>query len=595
MHISIKSNTKMLFEEGGHELKNTIVIDNCHNFTMIGNGSAVNLNDGLPQPTSMIYCDKHSSAGFFFSNSSNISIKNLEFKFCGGQNDQYNWHNISASLSFELVENLSLDQVVISGAKGHGLYTKDIFGSNYVMKSAFLNSSRHQNFSRSGNARFNFSTRLPKSKLVLNSSWFMHKETSLEYLMDGGLVISIACPNIHITLVNVTAKGNTGGLGGNIAIFFIIFNANSSRIDVKNCRIMDGYAFKGGGLAFWSEQNHKTYHMLEKHSFDDSILIIHDTTFYNNHALNSSGAMYIAHYSHDTTNRLNHITITNCTFTKNKGRESTVDIIQHSLQPMTPFLNTTITMCSFKSNILLNDYGAILKIYSDKVSLIDSTFTGNNSTAISLSSAYLNLHGNILFENNSARLGGAMKINEASLIFVYRGTHVRFINNRAEEKGGAIYVKTSCMDSSVSTLVCFIQPAPPYYMTAVNEFTKLMMLEFINNSAKVSGDVLYGGDFDQCTTTLPYSLNKIWTHKYYNYTVDIFNALFNMEKQQGLSVISSDPRKVCFCSKSLPRKPCTTMKKPNQTYPGQEFTVSVVTIGQRWKLRQGKSKCKFTE
>ena len=229
---------------------------------------------------------------------------------------------------------------------------------------------------------------------------------------------------------------------------------------------MDGYAFKGGGLAFWSNQNHvhfKTHHMLEKQLFDRSIqnLIIRDATFYNNSALKPSDALYIAHNSHDTTNYLKHITIINCTFIK--GRGSTVDIIQHSLQPMTPFLNTTITMCSFKSNAVTihSDYGVILKIYSDKVSLVNSTFTGNNSTAISLSSAYLNLRGNISFENNSARLGGAMKINEASLVFVYKGTHVCFINNRAEEKGGAIYVKISCMDSSVSTLACLLHSTSP--------------------------------------------------------------------------------------------------------------------------------------
>ena len=29
---SFMSNTKMLLEEGEHELKNTIAIDNCHNF-----------------------------------------------------------------------------------------------------------------------------------------------------------------------------------------------------------------------------------------------------------------------------------------------------------------------------------------------------------------------------------------------------------------------------------------------------------------------------------------------------------------------------------------------------------------------------------
>ena len=585
-NASFMSNTKMLFEEGGHELKSTIVIDNCYNFTMIGNGSAGNLNDGLPQPTSMIYCDKESSAGFFISNSSDVSIKNLEFKFCSGQNDHYTWHSISASLSFDSVKDLSLDQVVVSSAKGHALYMKDIFGSNYVVESAFLNSSRHQNFSQSGNARFNFSTQqLLTSSLVLNSSWFMYG-TSLEHSVAGGLVIIIASPNIHVTLVNVTAKGNTGGLGGNIGIFLAIFNANSSIIVVKHCHIMDGYAFKGGGLAFLLKQNH--IHTFEKHSFDHRILTLQDTYFNNNSALNSSSAMYIAHYNHDTTSHLKHITIANCTFTKNKGVESTVDIIQHSLQPMTPFLNTTLMMCNFRNNTLLNDYGAILKIYSDKVSLINSNFTENNSTAISLTSAYLNLYGNILFENNSARLGGAMKINEASIVFVYRGTNVSFINNRAEEKGGAIYVKTSCMDSSVSTLVCFIQPAPPYYMTAINEFTQQMTIEFVNNSAKVSGDALYGGDFDQCYTTLPYSLNKMLTFKHYNYSIDIFNALFNMEKQPRLSAISSDPRKVCFCNKSSSIKSCTTMKKPIQKYPGQEFTVSVITIGQNGSSAKGR-------
>ena len=153
-----KFNTKMLFEEGRHKLKNTITIDNGHNFIMIGNGSVEHSNNGLPQPTSQIYCDKASSAGLFFSNSSNISIKNLELKFCSGQNTHSSWSNMAASLIFDSVQNVSLDQVVISSAKGHALYTKDIFGSNYVVESAFLNSSRHQTFSQSGNARFNFGT-----------------------------------------------------------------------------------------------------------------------------------------------------------------------------------------------------------------------------------------------------------------------------------------------------------------------------------------------------------------------------------------------------------------------------------------------------
>ena len=590
-NTSFTSNTKMLFEEGRHTLKNSIIVNTCHNFIMIGNGSAEYSSDGLPQPTSRIHCDEASSAGFFFLNSSNISIKNLELKFCSGLNTYHNWHNISASLIFDSVQNISLDQVVVSNAKGHALYTKDIFDSNYVVNSAFLNSSKHQTFSQSGNARFNFSAHVQHSftSLVLNSSWFMYGETSVNHSVAGGLIIDIDCLNIHVTLVNVTAKGNTGGLGGNVAIFLIIFNVNSSSIVIKNSHIIDGYASKGGGLAFWSKQSYTfiNYNTFEKHSFDRNILTICDTVFYKNSALNSSGAMYMAHYSHDTTvSHLKHITITNCTFTENGGNGSSVDIKQHSLQPMTPFLNTTLVMCSFKNNILAND-GAILTIYSDKVSMTNCTFTDNNATAISLSSAYLNLYGNIFFENNTGKLGGAMKINEASLIFISNGTHVRFVNNRAKEKGGAIFVKTSCMDSSVSTVVCFIQPAPPYNMT-ISEFTKLMTLEFVNNSAKISGDALYGGHFDRCSTTLPYSLNKTQPHKFFSYSVDIFNGIFDITQQHGRSkAVSSDPHKVYFCNKSLSSKSYTSTTEI-KTYPGQNFTVSVVTIGQMESPSRGR-------
>ena len=420
----------------------------------------------------------------------------------------------------------------------------------------------------------------------------MYGETLLEQ-SAAGLVIEIFCPNIYVTLNNVTAKGNNGGLGGNIAIFLIISKANSSSTVINNSRIIDGHALKGGGLVFISRQSHmhdtmKYPTIIENHSFDLGILTICDTIFHNNSAIISGGAMYMAHHSYDTTiSYLKHITITNCIFAENGGKGSSIDILQVSLQPMTPFLNTSLVMCNFTNNQLVSDDGAILKIFSDKVSIINCTFANNNSTAISLSSAYLNLYGNILFENNTARLGGAMKINEASLIFVYDGTHVRFVNNRAEEKGGAIYAKTSCVDSSVSTAVCFLQPAPPYDMPVISEFTRWMKLEFVNNSAKVSGDALYGGDFDRCSTTLPYYLNK--TYHRYSYFVEIFKRVFHMKQQYRPSAISSDSRKVCFCNHNTGNlESCTAIQDQIMVYPGQNFTVSVITMGQMNSSSRGR-------
>ncbi len=65
-NASFLSNAKMLFEDGEHKLKKTIAIDNCHNFVMTENGSAGTFNDGLPQPTTTVHCDRNPVLDFSF-------------------------------------------------------------------------------------------------------------------------------------------------------------------------------------------------------------------------------------------------------------------------------------------------------------------------------------------------------------------------------------------------------------------------------------------------------------------------------------------------------------------------------------------------
>ena len=246
------------------------------------------------------------------------------------------------------MQNISLDQIFISNAKGYGLYAKDIFDSAHVVDSAFLNSTKHPNLSQSGNVRFNFefSSQSYFTSLLLDSSWFMYGMTSYDHSsVAGGLTIAISGPNVNVRIVNVTAKGNTGSIGGNIALFLMLYKANSSSVVINNSRILNGYAMKGAGLAFWSLQSREYDNSdNEKYFCDRNILTICNTNFNNNFAIDSGGAMYMAHYNHATMiiSDLKQVTITNCTFTENGGKGSSVDIIQHSLQPMTPFLNTSL-------------------------------------------------------------------------------------------------------------------------------------------------------------------------------------------------------------------------------------------------------------
>lgn len=587
LNISFTSNIVMLFQEGTHNLDKFIKVGNCHNFTMAGNGSASHQyirGNNLSKPSSTIKCIGGSeNTGLFFTNSSNVSIYNLAIESCSGVYAHDG--NYSGALVFNSVTNINFNQVVINSAKGYGLHTSNLLGTNKVLNSAFLNARVRHGVYNSGNAMFNFSKdfQATNTVLVIQSSWFMYGETQDYYTAAGGLNVFIYTPSVHVTISDVTCQGNVGINGGNLALFLVAFSVNASSITVHNSQIVDGRATKGGGLRFWSQHKpikegsitHDVHHIFK----------ITNTRFHNNHVRQTGGAMYMAFYNNNTIETvdgiLRQITIRNCTFTENVGNGAAMEIIQHSLSDhhTTPMFQTSIELSTFVNNYIpRNTDGPILDLISVEVSVSNCTFSGSNSSSISLRNTYLNLYGDISFENNTVRVGGALKVCEASLLYVHIGTHVRFIENHAQ-KGGAIYVQQPCMD--ISTL-CFIQPSVPQNMPVV-EFTKLMKFEFINNTAAIAGDALYGGELDTCSTAIPYYLwNSSEIHNRYWYSKEIFSKMFDLRSQIGPSKISSDPHRVCFCigSQEFYNKSCSMDKHKVEKYPGEEFTVSVITVGQ---------------
>ena len=79
-------------------------------------------------------------------------------------------------------------------------------------------------------------------------------------------------------------------------------------------------------------------------------------------------------------------------------------------------------------------------------------FTDNNGSVLTSSKSDLDFYDNIWFVNNRADYGAAVKICEASLIFINGNTYIRYVNNLATFKGGAVYANQPCM-----ALVCFSQ------------------------------------------------------------------------------------------------------------------------------------------
>ena len=93
------------------------------------------------------------------------------------------------------------------------------------------------------------------------------------------------------------------------------------------------------------------------------------------------------------------------------------------------------------------------------------------------------------------------------------------------------------------------------------------MLYFVNNTADRSGDVLYGGKFDDCTSRL------------------YFDHLFHYPQQTGLSVVSSDPIQVCFCESH--EQNCSIKNISIFAIPGVNVNISLATIGLKGSLTYG--------
>ena len=238
----------------------------------------------------------------------------------------------------------------------------------------------------------------------------------------------------------------------------------------------------------------------------------------------------------------------------------------------------------FSHNSADTSGGAIYADSSVVLTFTDtSSFSNNFAPKGGAISAYFNstlmFDGNICFTNNGNfpgySLGGAIYLFIDSTFSITHDTTVYWENNHAK-LGGAIYVVdvnvlVYCAQTDTQFITnekCFFQLSSQNLSNNINT-----QLFFYNNSADDAGSVLYGGGIDHCTLT---GLNSYSSG-------EVFDRLVHIEDDNTTSNISSDPFRVC---------PCDTNKQPNcgklledqpmlSVYPSETLQISVVAIGQR--------------
>ena len=184
---------------------------------------------------------------------------------------------------------------------------------------------------------------------------------------------------------------------------------------------------------------------------------------YSIHGYSGGGALYISHYETVQTDYITRqISLENCTFSGNtippSGKGAAMEVIKHKIlgyiPHVTPQFEIIFQNCSFTNNSLLRDkkdtfVGAIVNIFSmERVTFKDCNFTRNNNTALSLVDSNLVLEGDILFDNNHAINGGALRFCDTSLVYIRNNTHIKFYNNHAKNASGAIYAQQQCLDTA---------------------------------------------------------------------------------------------------------------------------------------------------
>ena len=186
------------------------------------------------------------------------------------------------------------------------------------------------------------------------------------------------------------------------------------------------------------------------------------------------------------------------------------------------------------------------------------------------------MFGKVIFSNNSALSGTAFIFERSSKLIISDDSYIIFCNNHASNYGGAIHVHTEDVQNTSISLQDIItdNPDSPMIVSKTECFVHVegsrldTSLIFINNTAGKGGDVLYGG-----LVALGY--DEDWN------CLLGFKNVSDISQQSGLSLISSDPSRMCLCS-TFGQPDCLTVADPTPRviYPGQTITIHAVVVGQ---------------
>ena len=213
---------------------------------------------------------------------------------------------------------------------------------------------------------------------------------------------------------------------------------------------------------------------------------------------------------------------------------------------------------------------------------LSSTFFKNNTaerlggTVVSYD-GYMQLKGNFSFHSNKANFGGALALYGSASLMLSPPLSGSFINNTANIDGGAIFYQDSVLYSQ-----CIRSNPIQCFMAIDDGSLSDISLTFTNNSAKMSGNSLYGGRLDSCRLYFGANVTDLTVCRDrlrfgLNFHENAFKV-FKSFSEIPIRDISSGPIKTCGCKLNDSNNSCNSDDIGIEIMPGQQFQLSLASF-----------------
>ena len=410
--------------------------------------------------------------------------------------------------------------------------------------------------------------------------------------------------NIEISQVTFTENINSNpDFGGGLSVFFWgirISTAPTIHLRISNCLFQSGVAWIGGGAYILGAFIVDGYDDVMNET--NQWMSIVNSHFIGNTGLHGGGLAVIIAYV-PSSNILFHLNalvntvyMENATFTDNAAWSGSAVYIVHSK------LNTLAAAAlqhfvfenvSFRHNHLkaAADASHLPKvanipgqrstayfIHIQNVTISNCEFIQNNGTALTAEQSNIIFTGDVLFRENWGTFGGALSLLY-SFPFIFPETNLIFLNNHAETFGGAIYYQLQVENSIRGGNIVNVTSSFMTLLVLPSNVILEISVDFINNTAFEAGDAMYGTpvDAEVCISVTALYIEVPKSVPIQN--LQCSDSMLNFTQQIGSSIVASAADRVCFCEHD--RHNCNRNYQSLEAFPGQDFTISVVAVGQR--------------